>query len=201
MKRLVVALVFLALAALTPVRAADILNPDGSLPEKALGKADAPLTIVEYASLTCPHCALFHSQTLPEIKKNYIDTGKVRFIYRDFPLDSLATAAAMLAHCAGGERYFGFLDVLFRSQKAWARSTNPRQELGRLARFANVTTAQFDACLKNRALLKAIQDRARAGEKSHTIQSTPTIIVGDRKVEGAAPFKELKVIIDAALQK
>jgi protein-disulfide isomerase len=193
--------VFLALAALMPLRAADILNPDGSLPEKSLGKADAPLAIVEYASLTCLHCALFHSQTLPDIKKNYIDTGKVRFIFRDFPLDSLATAAAMLAHCAGGERYFGFLDMLFRSQAAWSRSNNPRQELERLARFANVSSAQFDACLKNSALLKAIQDRVRTGEKSHAIRSTPTIIVGGRKVEGAIPFKELKVIIDAALQK
>jgi protein-disulfide isomerase len=201
LKRLVVAFMFLALAVLTPVWAADVLNPDGSIPEKVLGKADAPLTIVEYASLTCPHCALFHSQTMPELKKTYIESGKVRFIFRDFPLDSLAMAAAMLAHCAGGERYFGFLDVLFRSQTTWSRSKNPRQELGRLARFANVSPEQFDACLNNRALLKAIQDRARVGEKSHAIRSTPTILVGERKVEGTMPFTELKVIIDAALQK
>lgn len=167
----------------------------------ALGKADAPLTIIEYASLTCPHCATFQRDTVPELKKEYIDAGLVRMVYRDFPLDSLALAAAMLARCSGPERYFGFVEVLFRSQATWANSDNPRQELARIARLANMTEEAFDACLKDTALLKGIQARAEEGQKRYDINSTPTFIVGDRKLSGAVPFKDLKEIIDAVLKK
>ncbi|MCG8507994.1 MAG: DsbA family protein, partial [Rhodospirillales bacterium] len=104
---------------------------DEVLGEMALGRQDAPVTISEHSSLTCGHCGNFHRDTLPEIKKEYIDTGKVRLIYRDFPLGRLAMAAAMLPHCAPRERYFGFLEALFLSQDSWARSDDPAREMSR----------------------------------------------------------------------
>ena len=176
-------------------------TPGVDLPDMALGSLDAPLTIIEYASLTCPHCAAFQRDTLPEIKKEYVDTGLVRMVYRDFPLDSLALAAAMLARCSGPERYFGFVEVLFRSQSSWANSDNPRQELVRIARLANMPEETFDTCLKDTALLKGIQARAEEAKKKYGIDSTPTFIVGDRKLPGSIPFKDFKEIIDATLKK
>ena len=93
--------------------------------EQILGDPDAPVTIIEYASLTCPHCAQFHNEVLPELKERYIAPGKVRLIYRDFPLDQVALAAAALAHCDGSDRYFSMLDVLFETQRNWARADDP----------------------------------------------------------------------------
>src|SRR5262249_57342023 len=104
---------------------APTVSPD----DRILGKPDAPITIVEYASLTCPHCAAFERDTLPKLKTQYIDTGKVKLIYRDFPLDSRATLAAMIARCAPRDRYFGFVDAFFRSQDQWARSEDPVRSL------------------------------------------------------------------------
>src|SRR5947209_14674871 len=92
-------------------------NPLG---EMALGDPQAPITVIEYASMTCPHCAHFHLTTFPELKKRYIDTGKVRFVFREFPLDPVATGAFMLARCAGNDRYFALLDLLFHEQRQWA---------------------------------------------------------------------------------
>ena len=182
----------------TAVRAS---TSGAGLPEMAMGSADAPLTIIEYASLTCPHCAAFQRDTVPELKKEYIDTGLVRWVYRDFPLDSLALAAAMLARCSGPERYFGFVEVLFRSQSSWANSDNPRLELARIARLANMPEETFEACLKDSSLLKGIQAGAEEAKNKYAIDSTPTFIVGDRKLPGAVPFKDFKEIIDVALKK
>ena len=102
-----------------------------------LGNPDAPVTIIEYASLTCPHCAQFHTEVLPELKERYIDPGKVRLIYRDFPLDQMALAAAALAHCAGPERYFSMLDVLFETQSNWAQADDPITAIKRLGKLAD----------------------------------------------------------------
>src|SRR6185312_15839778 len=114
-------------------RAADQAPPP-TPQDHVLGKADAPITITEYASLTCPHCAEFDRDTLPKIKKNWIDTGKAKLVYRDFPLDQLALRAAMLARCAPPDRYFAFINTLFQSQDTWARSSDPEQALERIGR-------------------------------------------------------------------
>lgn len=174
---------------------------DEVLGENAMGSPDAPVTIVEHSSLTCGHCGNFHHETLPKIKEAYIDTGKVRLVSRDFPLGQLALAAAMLPHCAGPDRYFGFLEVLFRTQDTWTRAKDPIQGLGQVARMGGMAEQQFQACLGNREIFEAIQARALEDQKRLGIESTPTFIVNGEKLVGALPFEEFAKVIDQALEK
>lgn len=167
--------------------------------DRVMGRPDAPVTIIEYSSLTCPHCASFHKETLPKIKKTYIDTGKARLIYRDYPLGGLALAAALMARCAPSKRYYGFIDLLFRNQESWSKSNNPRAELARIALFGGMGKKDFDACLNNQPLMDAIRLRAKADGKTHGIDSTPTFIIEGEKISGAYPFDHFKKIIDDAL--
>src|SRR6185437_7801463 len=118
------------------------LAPD----DRILGKADAPITIFEYASLTCPHCADFDKETLPQIKTEWIDTGKAKLIFRDFPLDASALKAAIVARCAPPERFYGFIDVLFTQQASWGMGGDPVPSLGRLAKLGGMGEEQFRAC-------------------------------------------------------
>jgi protein-disulfide isomerase len=161
-----------------------------------LGKADAPITLVEYASLTCPHCADFHANVLPEIKKDYIDTGKARLIYRDFPLDRLALAGSMVAQCSGRDRYFGFLQVLFQSQMQWARAANPIEALAQIARLGGITATEFDACLKNEEQEKGIFQKRLDASNKFKVSSTPTIFINGRKYPGGLTFPQIKAVLD-----
>ena len=124
--------------------AAGIVAIEDAMSEMALGSADAPVTMIEYSSLGCPHCAAFHRDTLPRIKKEYIDTGKLRVIYRDFPLGTPALAASMIARCSGPRKFFGFIEILFRSQAQWSRSDNPLEALTRVSRFGGMTEADVE---------------------------------------------------------
>ncbi len=167
--------------------------------DEVLGSKDAPVTIIEYSSLTCGHCAAFHAETLPKLKETYIETGKVRLIFRDFPLGDLALVASMLPHCAGDGRYFGLLDVLFQSQATWAGNPDPLRELVKMARLAGMSKENVDACLRDRALLKDIQERAREGESVHGITGTPTFIINGKKIVGNLPWKDFEEEITTAL--
>ncbi|MDP6785529.1 MAG: DsbA family protein [Rhodospirillales bacterium] len=172
------------------------------LARRVMGSADAPVTMEEFSSLTCPHCATFHREALPKIKKAYIDTGKVKLIYNDFltrPV-ALALAAAMLARCGKPERYFGFLEILFRGQQSWATSKDPRKELERVARFGGIGKAEFDACLNNEALLKGIQERVGEAQTRFGIESTPTFLIDGVKVTGPLPFEDFQTVIEEALK-
>lgn len=171
-----------------------------ALPEMALGSSDAPVTMYEHSSLTCGYCARFHAETLPEIKKNYIDTGKLRFVFRDFPLGNLAYAAALLPHCAGPERYYGFLEALFRTQANWAGGKDPLNELRKVARLGGMSTSDFDACLNNQSLFAAIRDRAEADAEAYGIDATPTFRIGDRMIVGGQPYDVFRRAIDDALK-
>ncbi len=171
------------------------------LGESALGSADAPVTIQEHSSLTCGHCGTFHSQTLPQIKKDYIDSGKVRLVFRDFPLGQLALVAAMIPHCASEDRYFGFLEVLFRSQNTWARSADPAKALGQIVKMGGMSESDFQACLRRQDLFDAIRDRALSDGEKLGIDSTPTFFINGEKVSGAAPYEDFKKLIDQALEK
>ncbi len=166
-----------------------------------IGRADAPVTIVEYASLTCPHCARFHTDVLPKIKKDYIDAGKVRLIYRDYPLDRSALAASVLARCAGRDRFFGFLDVLYRDQLRWARSRDPMRSLGRIARLGGLTQAKFDACLKDEKLQNTVLQQRLEGSNAYQVNSTPTLIINGRKYSAALTYAQIKAILDPMLPK
>ena len=206
MLRFLLGLVFLAI--LLPARPAfadhhqrEQPSSEHPLVEKVWGQSDAPVTMIEYSSLTCPHCMAFHRDTLPKIKEAYIDTGKVKLIFRDFPLGSLALAAAMLAHCAPPERYFGMIEALFRSQEIWSSMNNPLQYLERIARLGGMSKNDVEACLNNETLMKAIQAKAAAGEKEHGIRATPTFVIEGEKVSGNLPFEDFRAILDKALAK
>lgn len=167
--------------------------------EQVLGDPAAPVTIIEYASLTCPHCAAFHHSTLPALKERYIDTGKVKLVYRDFPLDQLALQAAVLAHCAGPERYFAFLDALFATQQTWARADDPIAALKQIARLGGLPEAQADACLADTAMQDAILQSRLEGEQKHDIRSTPSLIIDGKTYSGARSIDELAQLIDPLL--
>ncbi|MCH8926619.1 MAG: thioredoxin domain-containing protein [Proteobacteria bacterium] len=132
--------------------------------DRIMGSAEAPITIIEYSSLTCPHCAAFHADALPQIKETWIADGRVRLVYRHFPLGGTALRAAAVADCIEGERFFGFLDLLFKSQKRWAKSNEPLKALGQMARLAGMSQEKFDACANDEAEMdRSEMYRWRAG--------------------------------------
>ena len=176
----------------------ELMRP-GPLPDLVLGKADAPVTIVEYASMTCPHCASFHKTTYPALKSKYIDTGKVRFVFREFPLDDLAVAASMLARCAGGEKSMAMIDVLFASQDKWA-VRDPIPALLQIAKQAGFTQASFDTCLKDQKLYNDILAVRERGSKEFKVESTPTLFVNGKLQKGGATIEELDKLIQPLLK-
>jgi protein-disulfide isomerase len=167
------------------------ITPD----DYAIGKSDAPVTFVEYASLTCPHCADFHTNVLPAVKTEFIDTGKVRMIYRDYPLDKLALAASMIARCAGRDRDFGFIGAFFASQESWARDANPLAALGRIARVGGMSQQDVDACLKNSAIEDAVVRERLQGEKTFGVSATPTLFIGGDKVSGGVSIEQFRALV------
>ncbi|MEX2036874.1 MAG: DsbA family protein [Xanthobacteraceae bacterium] len=185
-------------AAAQSVAMADLLVPP-SLGDMSLGKADAPVTIVEYASMTCPHCAHFHETTYPELKKRYIDTGKVRFIFREFPLDPLAAGASMLARCAGKDKYFALIETLFQQQRQWAVD-KPIPPLMAIAKQAGFTEQSFNTCLADQKMLDALNaERSRAADK-FGVSSTPTLFINGKVQKGGASIEELVKIVDPMLK-
>ena len=176
---------------------AKVLEP-GPLPEKVLGEANAPVTIVEYASMTCPHCAHFHETTLPELKKKYIDTGKAKLIMREFPFDPRAEAGFMLARCSG-DNYFPMIDVLFRQQESWAAVDDARSALLQIAKLAGFSQESFEKCLTDQKLLDDVRAvRTRGADEFH-IDSTPTFIINGNVYKGAKSIDEMSAIIDSML--
>ena len=194
-----VAVIVLIWLGLAPVSAAPVTVQE-AMSERVLGKADAPVTIIEFASLTCPHCKDFEINTLPKLKAAYIDTGKVKFVYRDFPLDGRALLAAMVARCAPKDRYFAFLDALFRGQESWARAQDPIQALGQVAKLGGMSQTDFDACYKNQALFDAIKKDAVDAQSQYKIESTPTFIINGKKMEGAHTFESFEAALKPLLK-
>jgi protein-disulfide isomerase len=164
------------------------ISLERAMAERVLGKADAPIVITEYASLTCPHCARFHKETLPRIKSAYIDTGKAKLVFRDFPFDGLALRAAAMARCAAPERYFAMIETLFQQQDGWSRARDPLAALATIGKLAGMSQTTIDACFKDTKLMDAIVQIRLDGEKTHGVDSTPTFIIGGRKISGAEPF-------------
>ena len=161
-----------------PASAQALLMQPGPLGEMAQGDEKAPVTIVEYASMTCPHCADFHATTYPELKKRYIDTGKVRFIFREFPLDQLALAGFLLARCAGPGKYFPMIETLFQQQKEWV-TQRPLPPLLAIAKQAGMSEQQFNECLQNQKLIDGLEEvRQRAMKLG--VQSTPSFFINGK---------------------
>ncbi len=162
--------------------------------DRILGSMDAPITLIEYSSLTCPHCAAFHAGALPQIKETWIADGRVRLVYRHFPLDGPGLRAAAVANCIEGERYFGFLDLLFKSQKRWAKAANPLLALGQMARLAGMSQEKFETCVNDEAEMNRILERRQDGEQTYGVNSTPTLIINGTKVTSARSFEYMEKI-------
>ena len=160
-----------------------------------MGKDDAPVKIVEYASMTCPHCAHFANETFEELKEKYIDTGKVQYEFREFPFDGLALRASMLARCAGPNRALPMIEVLFKQQAGWASAQDPIAELGKLGRLGGVSESKFKACMQDQALADAVLANRLHGEKEMNVTSTPTFFVNGDKISGAQPIEEFDKVI------
>ena len=184
----------------TTAHAADpVSNPEIGPEDHVLGEDSARVTILEYSSLTCPHCALFHAEGYRHLKSAYIDTGKVRLVFRDFPLDGLALRAAALAECVPAERYFPFLQLLFEGQKSWAGSENPLVELLRLGQLAGLSEERANQCLQDEGGLEKIIQERLAGQEKYRIDSTPSFIIDGRKHPGALTAEELDDILTPLL--
>ena len=199
-----------ALAGLSPLgligdamaqSAADVAKPQ-SLPDMALGPANASVTITEYASMTCPHCAHFSETVFPKIKSAYIDTGKVRYVFREFPLDIKAAAGSMLARCIAKDdapKYFAVIDLLFKQQNDWVVK-NTTETLTRIGKQAGLTQAQVEDCLKDQALLDKIAADQKFASEVLKVDSTPTFFINGEKVKGEQTFEEFSKRINAVLK-
>ena len=166
--------------------------------EHILGDTDAPITIIEYSSLTCPHCASFHNDTLPQLKEEWIETGKAKLVYRHYPLDRLALAGALVANCFEGDRFFAVLNLMFSQQRQWTRSDNPGQALLKIASQAGMDRDTFDQCLRDEQEQKKILDRQQVGRDQANVQSTPTFLIDGEKLEGAKPYADFEKALEAA---
>lgn len=198
---------FLALAgasALAGPALAQTGAADPRLSERAIGRPDAPVRVLEYFSLTCSHCAAFHRDTLPQVKQKLVEPGAVRFVYRDFPLDRLALVAAVVARSMPVERYEPFIGALLLSQDRWAfnRGADPLEELAKMAALAGMSRPQFDAAVRDEALARAILEGVQAAEREHNVRATPSFVFGpdgkSKTQSGAVTFERFQQLVDEA---
>ncbi len=178
------------------------LMKSGGLDDLALGADDAKVTVIEYASMSCGHCARFHEEVFPKLKEKYIEPGKVRFIFREFPLDNRAAAASMLARCVGGDKTYPMIEVLFEQQKDWAYVRgNPVPKLFEIAQQAGFTEESFNKCLEDAELLKKLTDGRERAANVFGVNSTPTFFINGQRLKGGATIEDFEKIIDPILAK
>jgi protein-disulfide isomerase len=201
---------FAALAGLSPLRliteamaqaAPEVAKPV-SLPDMALGPANAPVTITEFASMTCPHCAAFNDTVFPKIKAEYIDTGKIRYVFREFPLDIKAAAGSMLARCIAKDdagKYFAVIDMLFKQQNEWVLK-NTTETLIRIGKQAGLSQQAVEDCLKDQALLDKIAADQKYASEVLKVDSTPTFFLNGEKIKGETSFAEFDKRIKSLLK-
>jgi protein-disulfide isomerase len=175
------------------------LAVEGPLGDVFMGSPDAKVTIIEYASMTCSHCANFSTKIFPLVKEKYIDTGKVRFTLREFPFDPLATAAFMLARCKGNDKYYAMVDLLFAQQKAWTGSDKPTEALLSVVRQAGFTQESFETCLKNKAIYDGVNFVKERGAKVFGVDSTPTFFINGEKRSGSISIEDMDKILTPLL--
>ena len=172
------------------------LMAPGPLPDISLGKEDAPNTIVEYASMTCPHCAQFHKVVLPDLQKKYIDTGQARLILREFPLDGLAVAAFMLARCAGPDRYYPMVGALFDTQETWAvPGADGKEKLLLIAKQAGFSKEKFDQCVADKELFQKIVDTRTRANDEFGVDSTPSFFVNGKRLTGEHTLQDFETAL------
>ncbi len=169
--------------------------------DRILGNPGAPITIVEYASMTCPHCAHFADEVLPEIKKKWIDTGKAKLVLRDFPLDELALKASMIARCAPPDRFYAFIDTLFSTQEQWVMASDYQAALARLAKLGGMGKDEFDACLANKTLENKIVEGRLVASKQLDVNATPTFFVNGTKFDGVPTLEAFDKLLSGLSSK
>ncbi len=185
---------------------AEPMSTAEALKDRPIGSPNAPVTMVEYSSLGCPHCADFHTRTLPKIMKNYVDTGKVKLIIRDFPLNGPSFAAAMMARCAKPERREQFIEVLFANQDSWEGAEDPKAALARIGKLGGMSQAEFDRCMADQALFKGIQKLQLEAQQKYDVNATPTFIImksqnsDGEKIEGSQPYEVFEKAFAKAAQ-
>lgn len=181
--------------------ASDVAKPQ-SLPDMALGPANASVTITEYASMTCPHCAAFTENVFPKIKSEFIDSGKIRFVFREFPLDIKAAAGSMLARCIAkddAQKYFTVIDLLFKQQNDWVLK-NTTETLTRIGKQAGLTQAAVEDCLKDQKLLDKIAADQKFAAEVLKVSSTPTFFINGEMLKGEQSFEEFSKRINSMLK-
>jgi protein-disulfide isomerase len=176
---------------------AEVMKP-GPLPEMSLGRPDAPVTIIKYASMTCPYCRKFQLEVFPELKRQYIDTGKVRFIIREFPIGFQSGAATIALRCAPRDKYFALYDLLMREQAAWVSQEVRTEPIFKVASQVGMTRAQFDACRQNQGMIGALNAIKERGRTLGVI-GTPNFFINGKLVKSVLGLKEVKDIIDPML--
>jgi protein-disulfide isomerase len=192
-------------AASLPNAELDASEPAPAVPavaegDKVLGNADAPVTIVEYFSLGCIHCKNFHETILPKLKTDYIDTGKVRLVFRDFPLDGISFGAALMTRCVNDLAYFAMVDTLFKQQETW-HVDNGMGQLANIVKGAGMDQAALDACLNNQANKDKIVALQKEATDTLKVNSTPTFFINDRVLSGVSEYEAFKATIDGALAR
>jgi protein-disulfide isomerase len=169
--------------------------------DRILGNKDAPVTIVEYASLTCPHCMHFATDVLPALQKKWIDTGKVKLVMRDYPLDGLALKAAQVARCAPPDKFYAFIDTLFQTQEKWATAKDPQAELQRLALMGGMNKKQFDDCLADKKVENEVVGSRLVATQKLNVNATPTFFINGTKFDGEPSVEAFDAVLDKAVPK
>jgi len=178
---------------------ARIVDTIEALKEKKIGTEEANIEIIEFASLTCGHCAKFHNEVFPKIKKEFIDTGKVSFIYKDFPLDKFALKASVIARCSGEKKFFSFLKVLYSKQKDWTRTEDPFRSLLKIAKLGGLKNEEIKVCVGNKSIEDGILKQRLNASKKFDIKATPTLYINGEKYDGDLTFEALKLKINTLL--
>ena len=171
------------------------------LPEITLGKDSAPVTMIEYTSMTCPHCADFHLKVLPEIQKEYVEKGEVKVIHRDYPGDGLSLKATQLAFCGGPQLHQKMVTVFFQTQERWMFAKDPESELKKIACANGLTKQQATSCLQNTELMDQIIHARQEGQKRYNITATPTLVINGKVTPQGLTFEEFKGKVDPLLSK
>lgn len=172
-----------------------------SIPEMVLGNPDASVTLIEYASYTCPHCASFHAGPYKQLKEEYIDTNKIKFVYREIYFDRPGLWASMVARCGGGEKFFGISDLIYKGQSDWARAGEPTaivEELRKIGRLAGLDNGTLESCLQDAEMAQTLVAWSQENSAEHSIQATPSLVLNGTTHRNMA-YSELKALIDAEL--
>jgi protein-disulfide isomerase len=198
----------LAIIGVTGIGAANLL-PASALAQAAapimgdvvLGDEAAPVTVIEYASFTCPHCARFHAETWPQFKTAYVDTGKVRFILREVYFDRFGLWASMTARCGGADAFYPMADQFLKKQSVWARAAENQigGEIQKIGRLNGLSNDQLDACLADQDYAKALVEAYHKNAEADDVKSTPTFIINGEITSGNLQFEEISALVDAHL--